>query len=166
MKSAVVCVALLLAGTWGIAESGPIALRIGGGALMTNSSRPGVYASVEIPISEDYPTHIAPFMEYYSRDGMKMIPIGIGIIYKARFTDYGGTIFFGAGGGAMMVRGEPGFGYAKGTNGMIGAVGGLSLGFSDRIGGFAQARWLRSFEDETADNEIGFHVGLQFDFGE
>ena len=90
------------------------------------------------------------------------MPMGASIQYKARFSEYGGQIYFGAGGGVMLTRGDVAGVSVNKTNGLIGAMGGLSFGLSDRMGVFAQARWLRPFEDETADNELGFHVGLTF----
>jgi hypothetical protein len=166
MKSVAVCVGLVLVGLMSTADARPVVVKAAGGALLSNEVRPGMFASIEIPISEDYPTHLSPFIEVYSKDGTTMIPLGASLIYKASFSERGGTVFFGAGGGLLMIRGEPGLGYATGTSGMIGVMGGLSFGLGDRLGVLVQGRWLRPFEDETAENELGAHIGLQFDLGE
>jgi hypothetical protein len=165
MNSVAMCFALVLASWASTADARPIVVKAGGGALLSNDVRPGMFASIEIPISEDYPTHLSPFVEFYSKDGTHMIPLGVSPIYKASFSERGGTVFFGANGGVLMIRGDPGLGYATGTSGMIGVSGGLSFGLGDRLGVFVLGRWLRPFEDETADNELGAHVGLQFDLG-
>ena len=63
MRSVAVCVVLMLAGMMGTADARPMVMKVAGGALLSNEVRPGVFASFEIPISEDYPTHLAPFIE-------------------------------------------------------------------------------------------------------
>lgn len=147
------------------ASARQMGLKAGGGVLL-DPSRWGGHASFEIALSEEYPTNVAPFIEVYSKSGTHVIPLGLALLYKARFSDYGGTVFFGAGGGVLMIRGQPGFGVAEGTDGMITAAGGLSMGITERAGVFAQFRWFRSFEDQSAENQYGIQVGVQLQFGE
>ena len=136
-----------------------------GGAVVIDPSRWGGHISFEIPLSEEYPTNLAPFFEYYEKAGTKIMPLGLTLLYKARFSDYGGTVYFGAGGGVLMIRGQPGLGLVTGTDGMITAGGGLSIGLGERFGVYTQARWFRSFEDQAANNEISIQAGLQFRLG-
>jgi len=136
-----------------------------GGATVFDPVRWGGHLSFEIPLSDEYPTNLAPFIEVYNKNGNKLIPVGIALIYKARISDAGGTIYFGVGGGALLVRGQPAFGLVKSTDGIISAALGLSLGFGDRFGAFTQMRWFRSFEDQTADNLYAVHFGLSFNLG-
>ena len=63
-----------------------------GGATVFDPRRWGGHFSFEIPLSEEYPTNLAPFVEFYSKDGSKLIPIGIALLYKARISDAGGII--------------------------------------------------------------------------
>ena len=103
-----------------------------------------------------------PFCEFYDDSGTRIIPVGISLLYKPPLSEYGGTIYFGAGGGALLIRGQPGPGLPTGTDGMITVAGGLSFGVGTRAGVFVQVRWFRSFEDQTAENEIGVQAGLRF----
>ena len=140
------------------------AVNAGGGTLF-DPTRPGGHFSFEMSLSDEYPTHLAPFCEAYSKSGTRIIPIGISLLYKPPLSEYGGTIYFGAGGGALLIRGEPGPGLATGTDGMITVAGGLSFGVGPRAGVFMQVRWFRSFEDQTAENEIGIQAGIRFNLG-
>ena len=153
---------------WSI-TSGPVSAReLGiklGGGTMLSASRFGGHASIEIPLSDEYPTNIAPFIEFYSKSGKKVIPLGLALLYKARMSDAGGTVYFGAGGGVLMIRGQPGPLFVTGTEGMITAAGGVGMGIGERMGGFAQIRWFRSFEDQTGDNEFSIQAGLQISLG-
>lgn len=137
-------------------------MSLGGGTLF-DPTRPGGHFSLEMSLSDEYPTHLAPFCEFYSKSGIRIIPIGISLLYKPPLSEYGGTIYFGAGGGALLIRGQPTPGLATGTDGMITVAGGLSFGVGTRAGVFVQVRWFRSFEDQTAENEIGVQAGLRFD---
>ena len=155
---------LLLAISGLPASAREITVKAGGGVSF-DPNRWGGHVSFEIPLSEEYPTNLAPFLEYYTKDGTKMIPTGVSLMYKARISDAGGTIYFGVGGGALMIRGEPGGGQVKGTEGMITAALGLSFGIGERFGFFVQSRWFRPFADETKDNLYGAQFGLSFDLG-
>lgn len=137
------------------------AVNFGGGTLF-DSTRPGGHFSFEMSLSDEYPTHLAPFCEFYDDSGTRIIPVGISLLYKPPLSEYGGTIYFGAGGGALLIRGQPGPGLPTGTDGMITVAGGLSFGVGTRAGVFVQVRWFRSFEDQTAENEIGVQAGLRF----
>ncbi len=140
------------------------AVNAGGGTLF-DPGRPGGHFSFEMSLSDEYPTHLAPFCELYSNSGTRIIPIGISLLYKPPLSEYGGTIYFGAGGGALLIRGEPSPGLATGTDGMITVAGGLSFDVGTHAGVFMQVRWFRSFEDHTAANEIGVQAGVRFNLG-
>ncbi len=148
----------------GPASSRELGIKLGGGSMLS-PSRIGGHASIEIPLSDDYPTNIAPFIEYYSKSGTKVIPLGLALLYKARMSDAGGTVYFGAGGGVLMIRGQPGPLFPTGTEGMITAALGLGMGIGERMGGFVQVRWFRSFEDQAGDNEYSIQAGLQISLG-
>ena len=134
---------------------------------MINPTGGGGHASVEIPLSEEYSTYAAPFVEYYSKDGTR-VPIGASLLYKAPFGEFGGTIYFGVGFGVMIVDGLPedpitGFD-GSATNMMGSAGGGISFALSQQAGVFVQSRYSRAFSG-TGENEEdvwGIHVGIQF----
>ena len=143
------------------AQARDFGVNLGGGTLL-DPTRPGGHFSFEMSLSDEYPTHLAPFCELYSKSGTRIIPIGVSLLYKPPLSEYGGTIYFGAGGGALLIRGQPTTGQATGTDGMITVAGGLSFGVGPRAGVFVQVRWFRSFEDQTAENEVGLQAGIRF----
>ena len=147
-------------------DSEGVGLKIGAG-VMVSPSGGGGHASVEIPLSEEYSTYAAPFVEVYSKDGTR-VPIGAALLYKAPFGEFGGTIYFGVGVGVLIVDGLPpdpetGFdGSAK--NAMGSAGGGVSFALSRQAGIFVQSRYSRAITG-SGDNQTavwGFHVGIQF----
>ena len=148
------------------ADSEGVTFKFGGG-VMINPTGGGGHASIEIPLSEEYSTYAAPFVEYYSKDGTR-IPIGASLLYKAPFGEFSGTIYFGIGFGAMIVDGLPpdpitGFD-GSGTNAMGAAGGGISFALSDKAGVFVQSRYSRAFSGsgENEEDVWGVHVGIQF----
>jgi|GEM_PF-1842971 hypothetical protein len=148
----------------GGADARQLGIKLGGGAMLSNS-RMGGHASIEIPLSDEYPTNIAPFIEVYNKSGTKVIPLGLALLYKAQMTEAGGTIYFGAGGGLLMVRGQPGPLFVTGTEGMITAALGIGINVTERMGGFAQVRWFRSFANQAGENEFSILAGLQINLG-
>ncbi len=137
------------------------AVNAGGGTLF-DPSRPGGHFSFEMSLSDEYPTHLTPFCEFYGKSGTWIIPIGISLLYRPPLSEYGGTIYFGAGAGALLVRGQPAQGLPTGTDGMISVAGGLSFDVGPSAGMFVQVRWFRSFENQSAENEIGIQAGVRF----
>jgi hypothetical protein len=131
-----------------------------GAAVALDPTRPGAHASFEFPLGQEFPTYLAPYVEFYSKSGTKTIPVGVALLYKAPFSEYGGTIYFGIGAGFLMVRNGD-----SDNDPLLSAGGGLALGLTDRVGVFAQARWFRA-TSSGADNQIGFQVGLEFQVGE
>ena len=141
------------------ASAAPIGIRAGGG-FMIHPSRPGGHFSMEVPISQDYPTTVGAMFEMYSKGGTRVMPLGVTLGYKARLTDYGGAIFFEAGGGMLLTRGN-----TQNTDGMITTAGGLSVNLKGLWGVFGMVRWFRAFGNLSARNEFSFMFGLQFGIG-
>ena len=150
-----VCAALVAAPSF----AAEVAIKAGA-AVAVDPTRPGAYVSFEFPLGQDFPTYLAPYVEFYSKSGEKTVPAGLVLLYKAPFSEYGGTIYFGIGAGFLMVRN----GDSK-NDPMMSAGGGLALGLTDRVGVFAQARWFRA-TSSAARNHIGFQAGLEFQIGE
>jgi len=144
-----------------------------GGGVLTDPSRLGGHVSLEIPLSDDYPTYLAPFFEYYVQDDAKllpkMMPVGASLLYKALMSSYGGMVYFGVLGGLLMSRDIPDpFGAPTGVSSndaLIGVGGGGQFGFNDRFGVFGQIRWFRLVET-GGDNNISFQAGLALKLGE
>lgn len=154
-----------------------IEIKAAGGFLL-DPVRWGGHLSVDIPIGDDYPTYLAPFVEVYRRSGYTAIPAGVSLLYKAPFTQEFGTAFFGAGAGVYRLSG-PDFEIdiddagnlilvttnRSSTEAMISAAGGVHLHFTEAFGGFVQVRWFRAFASGSR-NEVSLIAGLSFRFGE
>ncbi|MCZ6635122.1 MAG: hypothetical protein O7G87_17120 [bacterium] len=146
-----------------------MSIKVGGGALF-DPVRWGGHLSIELPLGDTYPTYLAPYVEFYSKDQINEIPIGATLLYKAPFSDLVGTVFFGVGGGVLLARSPtltiPGIGTFKisETQGIISAGGGLRIDIQERIGIFAQARWFKAFAPGSK-NQVSVHIGLHFDVG-
>ena len=144
-------------------------IKVGGGTLF-DPSRLGGHLSIEIPLGDDYPTYLAPYVELYRKDKINEIPIGAILLYKAPLSDLIGTVFFGVGGGVLLARGPtwdiPGLGTFKisATEGIISAGGGLRIDVQERIGIFVQARWFKAFASGSK-NQVSAQIGLHFDIG-
>ena len=155
-----VAVSLMLIGSadalqWGIKTGGGVNFK-------PKPSRWGGHGSVEIPLSEDYPTSLAVFFEMYKKLGITQMPIGLGIHYKAPLSRYGGTIYFVGGGGIIRVS----FGgiIPAQTNGLITVAGGTVFALTEKVGIFSQVRWFKPFAS-GAVNEYGIQAGLHFSLG-
>lgn len=162
---------LLLVGSadalqWGV--------KVGGGVnFQPDPTRWGGHASIEIPLSEDYPTSLSAFYEIYRWDVDLVVvsgtasemPIGLAVHYKAPLTRFGGTIYFAGGGGVLRQSGpDPAGGTASQTNGMVTVAGGTVFNLTTSVGIFSQFRWLKAFAS-GAENEYGIQVGLHFPLG-
>jgi hypothetical protein len=151
-------VCLLLAGSadalqWGV--------KTGGGVVFKPSpSRWGGHASLEIPLSEDYPTSLSAFFEIYRKSSINQMPAGLSIHYKAPLTRWGGTIYFAGGGGVLRVSG---LGNSL-TNGMLTVAGGGIIPVTESVGVFGQFRWFKAFASGSV-NEYGLQFGLHFPLG-
>ncbi|HAA76112.1 TPA: hypothetical protein DCE37_13435 [Candidatus Latescibacteria bacterium] len=160
MKRFVFSIALsfLVAGSadalqWGV--------KAGGGVNFKPSpSRWGGHGSVEIPLSEDYPTSLSAFFEMYRKSGITQMPIGLSIHYKAALSRYGGTIYFAGGGGLLRVSGLGN----SANNGMITVAGGTVFGLTESIDLFGQFRWFKAFASGSV-NEYGIQAGFHFPLG-
>ena len=155
-------------------------VKIAGGAVL-DPTRWGGHFSIEIPIGDTYPTYLAPFVEWYQKNGIDEIPFGASLIYKAPFSDRYGTVFFGVGGGMLHARGFPvvdpftgglfvdtntgEFLTDSSTEPVIVAGGGLKLDVAGRVGVFVQGRWFRAFATGSTNN-LSFQLGLSFTLGE
>ena len=166
-----VCLVLMAAS----AADAQISVRLGGG-LAINPSRPGGHVSFDFPLSEQYQTFLAPFFEFYSKDGVRHIPAGASLLYKAALSEHGGLVYFGAGAGVLMQRGtlleieeDPNIGPVlvitePFTEAMLSVAGGAQVGLGERAGVFVQARWFRSMAT-GGNNEIAFQAGVYFNLG-
>ena len=182
MKSMVAVFFLSMVAMFGRADA-QLDVKIGGGALL-DPTRGGGHLSIEIPIGDLYPTYLAPFVEYYRKNGISEIPAGVSLIYKAPLSDRYGTVFFGVGGGVLHARGFPvievlidgtrvflidpatgDFVTGKSTEALIAVAGGMRFDVSEGIGAFVQGRWFRAFASGSTNN-FGFHAGLMFSLGE
>jgi len=138
-------------------------LKVGGGAVLKPSpTRWGGHVSFELPLSDDHPTYIAPFLDFYRKAGVSHMPVGAAIIYRAPFSDYWGTVYFASGGGLQRVSGS---GLAS-TEAIVTVAAGLSVGLTERTAVFVQGRWFRSFAEASAEaNQYAFHAGLELRLG-
>lgn len=159
-------------------------VKIGGGALL-DPTRGGGHLSIEVPIGDLYPTYLAPFVEFYRKDGISEIPAGVSLVYKAPLSDQYGTVFFGVAGGVLHARGFPvivdvlidgtvlylvdtttgDFVRETSTEALIAVAGGMRFDVSEGIGAFVQGRWFRAFASGSTNN-FGIHAGLMFSLGE
>ena len=159
-----VTLSLVLAGSatalqWGV--------KVGGGSLFKPSpSRWGGLASIEIPLSEEYPTSLSAFFEMYKKSGFTTIPAGLSILYKAPLSRYGGTIYFTGGGGILRLSGPDILTGAdrSSTDGIITVAGGTYVPVTESISVFGQFRWFKRFAS-GAVNEYGVQFGLHFPLG-
>ena len=182
MKSMVAVFFFSMVAMFGQADA-QLDVKIGGGALL-DPTRGGGHLSIEIPIGDLYPTYLAPFVEYYRKNGISEIPAGVSLIYKAPLSDRYGTVFFGVGGGVLHARGFPvievlidgtrvflidpatgDFVTGKSTEALIAVAGGMRFDVSEGIGAFVQGRWFRAFASGSTNN-FGLHAGLMFSLGE
>ncbi len=153
-----VALGLVLAGSadalqWGI--------KAGGGVNFKPSpARWGGHGSIEIPLTEDYPTSLSAFFEMYRKSGVTQVPAGLSVHYKAPLSRHGGTIYFTGGGGILRVSG---LGQSV-TNGMITVAGGTVFPLTEGIGLFSQFRWFKAFASGSV-NEYGLQFGLHFPLG-
>ena len=162
-----------------------VEVKVAGGALFDPTSWGGHF-SIEIPIGDTYPTYLAPFVEWYRISAVGQIPAsdeipaGVGLIYKAPFSDQYGTVFFGVGGGLLYTRGVPtrdDFGRVliNATTGqlatgslkepLLSVAGGLRLDVVERVGVLVQGRWFRAFAS-GATNNFSVQAGLSLALGE
>ena len=152
-----------------------VSIKTGGGIVLDPTSSGG-HISFEVPISDDYPTYLAPFLEYYSKDGESLMPIGITLLYKAPFSTAFGTIYFGVGGGILSIRDRVSLDQFNNpttfsaTKALVSAGGGVRISLTERIGFFGQMRWFRPFSSGdpnqvSVPNRFAFHGGLHFELG-
>ena len=155
----------------GAVPADAIGIKAGGGPLL-DPLRWGGHVSVEIPISDDRPLALAPFFELYAKDGGKLIPVGISMVYRAPLTREVGTIYFGVGGGMLLLRSVQyeliGIPYRDSSNEIMAtAAGGLLFHLSENMGFFLQTRWFMAMSNEGIDNTsksnlafmLGIHIG-------
>ena len=155
---------LILAGSapalqWGV--------KLGGSTIFKPSpSRWGGHASLEIPLSEEYPTSLSGFLEMYKKDGFTTIPTGLSILYKAPLSRYGGMIYFTGGGGILRFSGPDLIANTNrsSTDGMISVAGGTYVPLTEAISIFGQFRWFKRFAS-GAVNEYGISFGFYFPIG-
>ena len=158
-----VALSLILAGPatalqWGVKAGGALIFK-------PSPSRWGGHGSIEIPLSEDYPTSLSAFFEMYKKSGFTTIPTGLSILYKAPLTRYGGTIYFTGGGGILRFSGPDLDGTNRSsTDGMITVAGGTFVPLTESISVFGQFRWFKRFAS-GAVNEYGIQFGLHFPLG-
>jgi len=142
-------------------------VKAGGGVNFKPSpARWGGHGSIEIPLSEDYPTSISVFYEMYKKLGITQMPFGAAIHYKAPLTRYGGTIYFTGGGGLLRLSGltDINGNSASQTDGMMTVAGGAIFSITESVGIFGQFRWFKAFAS-GAVNEYGIQFGLHFPLG-
>ena len=188
MKSMVAVFFFIIIAMFGRADA-QVDVKIGGGALF-DPTRAGGHLSIDFPIGDLYPTYLAPFVEFYRKDGISEIPAGVSLIYKAPLSDRYGTVFFGVAGGVLHARGFPVFApvgvdpmtgdvmmdllidpatgeFVTGTSteALLAVAGGLRFDVSEGIGAFVQGRWFRAFASGSTNN-FGIHAGLMFSLGE
>lgn len=167
MKRAVMCLVVVSALFSGSVDALQWGVKAGGGFnFQPSPTRWGGHGSVEIPLSQDYPTSLSAFFEMYKKVGITQIPFGLGIHYKAPLTRFGGTIYFVGGGGLLRLSFEPtgGVSLPSQTNGMITVAGGAILNMTEKIGFFSQVRWFKAFASGS-ENELGIQFGLHFNLG-
>ena len=165
--------------------------KLGGGAVV-DPTRWGGHVSIEMPLTEEYPTSLVAFFEVYRRsesdvdldgDGLTdfakitgtQMPIGLAFMYKAPFTAEAGTVFFSAGGGLLRVistiedialfGGTTTKRKGSSSDGMITVSGGVYFDVTQSAAIFLQARWFRNFSEASADNEVAIQVGVHFPIG-
>lgn len=142
-----------------------------GGGVITDPNRWGGHASLDIPVSEEYPTSLTAFFEYHRKSGVDFIPTGLAITYKAPLSRAGGTIFFSGGGGLLRSSGsvsDPLTGTVvsgSSNDGMITVAGGAIVNMTEAVGVFGQFRWFKRFAS-GAQNQYSIHVGLHFPLGD
>lgn len=154
-----------------------IEIKAAGGFLL-DPVRWGGHLSVDIPVGDDYPTYLAPFVEVHRKSGYTAIPAGVSLLYKAPFTEEFGTAFFGIGTGLYRVSGPDvlidldDMGNVvfvtvdrSSTQAMITAGGGVHIHLTESVGTFVHARWFRAFASGSR-NEVSLMAGLSFRFGE
>ena len=188
MKSMVAVSLFMMIAMFGRADA-QVDVKIGGGALF-DPMRAGGHLSVEFPIGDLHPTYLAPFVEFYRKDGISEIPAGVSLIYKAPLSDRYGTVFFGVSGGVLHARGFPvivpvgvnpvtgevimdlardpttgDFVTGTSTKALIAVAGGMRFDVAEGIGAFVQGRWFRAFASGSTNN-FGIHAGLMFSLGE
>lgn len=183
MKSMVAVIFFLMVAFLGRADA-QVDVKIGGGALL-DPTRGGGHLSIDFPIGDLYPTYLAPFVEFYRKDGISEIPAGVSLVYKAPLSDRYGTVFFGVAGGVLHARGFPvivdvlfdgtvlylvdtttgDFVRETSTEALIAVAGGMRFDVSEGIGAFVQGRWFRAFASGSTNN-FGIHTGLIFSLGE
>jgi len=170
MKHLIWIVILCLAAA-GPASAAELGVKMGGGVVV-DPSRWGGHVSFEVPLSREFPTFIAPFFELYRKGGVNQMPLGATLMYKSMFSGYGGTVYFGVGGGILKVSGtitDPltGIGASgSSTDAMITAGGGVYFYLKEPAALFVQMRWFRPFAETSAKNELAFQAGLHFRIGE
>jgi hypothetical protein len=174
-----VALSLVLAGPvtalqWGV--------KAGGGVNFEPSpSRWGGHGSIEIPLSEDYPTSLSVFFEMYRKtltilnvpEMTTQIPAGLAIHYKAPLSRHGGTIYFTGGGGIVRdyfpVPPDPAdplaaSGRASATEPIITVAGGAIIPVTESISAFGQFRWFKAFASRAV-NQYGIQFGVHFPLG-
>lgn len=148
------------------------------GGFLLDPVRWGGHLSVDIPIGDDYPTYLSPFIEVHRKSGFTAIPAGVSLLYKAPFTEEFGTVFFGVGTGLYRVSG-PDFDieidelgnvvlvpvHRSTTQAIVTAGGGVHINLTESLGTFVNARWFRAFASGSR-NEVSLMAGLSFRFGE
>jgi hypothetical protein len=144
---------------WGVKAGGAVNFK-------PSPSRWGGHGSIEIPISEDYPTSISAFFEMYKKFGITQMPTGLAIHYKAPLSRHGGTIYFAGGGGIIRISGfDAATNVSRSqTNGLMTVAGGTVFPVTEAFGVFGQFRWMKAFAS-NAVNEYGIQFGLHFSLG-
>jgi hypothetical protein len=151
-------------------------VKAGGGVNFEPSpSRWGGHGSIEIPLSQDYPTSLSVFFEMYRKTltiqnvsgTTTQIPMGLAIHYKAPLSRHGGTIYF-TGGGGIVRDSFPDLTSASGrssaTEPIVTVAGGTVIPVTESIAVFGQFRWFKAFAS-GAVNQYGVQFGIHFPLG-
>lgn len=162
MKKFALLVALLV-GMATAADAQPT-IRVGGGLIFDNTVWGGV-AAVDIPISEETPIFISPFLEYYRKSGVNTIPFGANVLYKAPLGADSGTFYIGAGGGGINVN------KGAGTTYVIDAVGGIQFPLGESLNIYGEVKYMYASKKKnnikTIDlSDVGAAVGISFGLGQ
>ena len=168
-----VALSLMLAGPSAALQWG---VKAGGGVNFEPSpARWGGNMSIEIPVSEDYPTSLSVFFEMYRKTltiqnvpgTTTQIPAGLAIHYKAPLSRHGGTIYFTGGGGIVrdyFPDSSTASGRASATEPIITVAGGAIIPVTESISVFGQFRWFKAFASRAV-NQYGIQFGVHFPLG-
>jgi hypothetical protein len=129
-------------------------LRLGGG-IITDGSVPGGGLGLDITRS-DNPIAFGFSGEFYSKSGVKTIPIAVTGMFRKTSSNGKATVFFGAGGGYAIYK-VAGVSFNKP---LASGLGGVIINATPKVGIFVKGQYYRIFSVNTNQLAVGGGIAI------